>query len=242
LTNPFLSIIIPAYNEETRLPTSLEKLYAFLDPQPYTFEVLVVENGSQDRTLKVGQEYASRLPNLRIFHMDKKGKGLAIRQGISETNGQFRFIADADFSMPVEDINLFLPPICDVDIAIGSRETPGSVRYDEPLFRHFTGRVFNLLIRLLVLPGLHDTQCGFKCFRGGVAEEIFRYQTLNGWAFDVEVLKIARLHGLQIKEIPVHWSYFPGSKVSILRDSIHMLNELLIIRRNAQRGDYDRKV
>ncbi len=242
MTQPFLSIIIPAFNEEARLPTSLEKLYAFLGSQPYTFEVLVVENGSQDRTLQFGQDYASRLPNLRIIHLDKSGKGLAVRQGISETNGQYRFIADADFSMPVDEINLFLPPVCNVDIAIGSREISGSVRYHEPLFRHFTGRVFNLLIRLLVLPGLHDTQCGFKCFRGNVAEEIFRYQTLNGWAFDVEVLKVARLHGWQIKEIPVHWSFFPGSKVSILRDSMRMLNELLIIRRNAQRGDYDRKV
>ncbi len=242
MINPFLSIIIPVYNEETRLPTSLEKLYAFLGSQPYTFEVLVVENGSQDRTLMVGREYTSRLPNLRIIHLEKKGKGLAIRQGIFESNGQFRFIADADFSMPVEEINLFLPPACNVDIAIGSREIPGSVRYNEPLFRHFTGRVFNLLIRLLVLPDLNDTQCGFKCFRGDVAEEIFRYQTLNGWAFDVEVLKIARLHGLQIREIPVHWTYFPGSKVSILRDSMRMLKDLLIIRRNARRGDYARKV
>lgn len=242
MIHPFLSIIIPAYNEETRLPTSLEKLYEFLGSQSYTFEVMVIENGSTDRTLQVGREYASRLPNLRIMHLDKKGKGLAVRQGIAETNGQYRFIADIDFSMPVEEINLFLPPVCNVDIAIGSREIPGSVRYSEPLFRHFTGRVFNFLIRLLVLPGLHDTQCGFKCFRGEVAEEIFRYQTLNGWAFDVEVLKIARSQGWQIKEIPVHWSYFPGSKVSILRDSMRMLNEILIIRRNNSRGDYDRKV
>jgi hypothetical protein len=174
--------------------------------------------------------------------MDESGKGLAVRQGIFSSSGQYRFIADADFSMPVEEINLFLPPVCDSAIAIASRETAGSVRYNEPPFRHFTGRVFNLLIRLLVLPDLHDTQCGFKCFRGDVAEDIFRYQSLNGWAFDVEVLKVARLHGWQITEIPVHWSYFPGSKVSIMRDSIRMLIELMTIRRNARRGDYDRKV
>jgi len=241
LTHPFLSIIIPAYNEEARLPTSLEKLYAFLNSQAYTFEVVVVENGSQDRTLQVGQEFANRLQNLRIIHIDESGKGLAIKQGILATSGQYRFIADADLSMPVDEINLFLPPACECDIAIASRETPGSVRYNEPPFRHFTGRVFNLLIRLLVLPGLDDTQCGFKCFRGDVAEDIFQYQTLNGWAFDVEVLKVARLHGWRIKEIPVHWYYFPGSKVNIIRDSIHMLIELLTILRNARRGDYDRK-
>lgn len=242
MTHPFLSIIIPAYNEEARLPTSLEKLYAFLNSQTYTFEVVVVENGSQDRTLQVGQEIASRLQNLRIIHIDERGKGLAVKQGILATSGQYRFIADADFSMPVEEINFFLPPACECDIAIASRETPGSVRYNEPNYRHFTGRVFNFLIRLLVLPDLHDTQCGFKCFRGDVAEDIFRYQTLSGWAFDVEVLKVARLHGWQIKEIPVHWFYFPGSKVSIMRDSMRMLIEMLTILRNARRGDYDRKV
>ena len=241
MTQPFLSIIIPAYNEEARLPTSLEKLYAFLNSQAYTFEVVVVENGSRDRTLQVGQEIASRLQNLRIIHLDESGKGRAIREGMLASSGQYRFIADADLSMPVDEINLFLPPVCECDIAIASRETPGSVRYNEPSLRHFTGRVFNLLIRLLVLPDLNDTQCGFKCFRGDVAEDIFRYQTLNGWAFDVEVLKVARLHGWQIKEIPVQWYYFPGSKVSIVRDSIRMLIDLLTILRNARRGDYDRK-
>lgn len=242
MKHPFLSIIIPAFNEESRLPTSLEKLYAFLNNQPYTYEVVVVENGSRDQTLQVAQEFTGRLPNLRAIHIDESGKGLAVRQGILATSGQYRFIADADFSMPVDEINLFFPPACECDIAIASRETPGSIRYNEPPFRHFTGRVFNLLIRLLVLPDLHDTQCGFKCFRGDVAEDIFRYQTLGGWAFDVEVLKVARLHGWKIKEIPVHWYYFPGSKVSIMRDSIRMLIELLTIRRNARRGDYDRKV
>lgn len=241
MTHPFLSIIIPAYNEEDRLPTSLEKLYAFLNSQRYSFEVVVVENGSQDRTLQVGQELANRLKNLRILHLEESGKGLAIRQGMQATSGQYRFIADVDFSMPVEEINHFLPPECDSEIAIASRETPGSIRYNEPPFRHFTGRVFNFLIRFLVLPDLHDTQCGFKCFRGDVAEDIFQYQTLKGWAFDVEVLKVARLHGWKIKEIPVHWYYVPGSKVHIIRDSIRMLIELLTILRNARKGLYDRK-
>lgn len=241
MKHPFLSIIIPAYNEESRLPTSLEKLYAFLNNQTYTYEVVVVENGSQDQTLRVAQEFANRLPDLRIIHLDESGKGLAIKQGMKVTSGQYRFIADADFSMPVDEINLFFPPACECDIAIASRETPGSVRYNEPPYRHFTGRVFNLLIRLLVLPDLNDTQCGFKCFRGDVAEDIFRYQTLVGWAFDVEVLKVAQMHGWKIKEVPVHWYYFPGSKVSIVRDSTRMLIELLTILRNARRGDYDQK-
>lgn len=241
MENPFLSIIIPAHNEEYRLPRALEQVFAFLGQQAYTFEVLVIENGSQDQTLQVGQEFARKDPHLRIIHLEEKGKGLAVREGIFQATGQYRFIADADFSMPVEEINLFLPPACNCDIAIASRETRGSIRFGEPAFRHFTGRVFNLLIRCLVLPDLHDTQCGFKCFRAEVAEDIFRFQSLNGWSFDVEVLKVARLHGWKIKEIPIHWYYFPGSKVSIVRDSIRMFFELLVIRRNARRGDYDRK-
>jgi dolichyl-phosphate beta-glucosyltransferase len=242
LDQPYLSIIIPAHNEAARLPGALEQVFKFIDQQAYSTEVLVIENGSHDQTLQVGQEYAKSHPNLRILHLDESGKGRAIRQGIFETHGKYRFIADADFSMPVEEINHFLPPACDVDIGIASREAPGSIRYNEPPFRHFTGRVFNLLIRWLVLPGLHDTQCGFKCFREEAANDIFRYQSLNGWSFDVEVLKVARLHGWQIKEIPIRWYYFPGSKVSIIRDSIKMFFELLAIRRNARRGDYDHKI
>jgi dolichyl-phosphate beta-glucosyltransferase len=241
LANPFISIIIPAHNEEKRLPRALEQLYVFLNQQVYTFEVVVIENGSRDKTLEVGQEFARKVPFLRVIHLDDSGKGLAIREGISRTSGQFRFIADADFSMPVEEINHFLPPACSCDIAIASREAPGSVRHNEPFLRHLIGRGFNLLIRILVLPGLHDTQCGFKCFRTDAAEDIFQYQSLNGWSFDVEVLKVARLHGWEIMEIPIHWYYFPGSKVSIFRDSIRMFYELLVIRRNARRGEYDRK-
>jgi dolichyl-phosphate beta-glucosyltransferase len=128
-----------------------------------------------------------------------------------------------------------------VDIAIASREAPGSVRYNEPQYRHITGRVFNTLIRLLVLPGLQDTQCGFKCIRTRVAQDILPYQTLTGWAFDVELLYIARCHGYRIIEIPIHWYFNADSKISVLRDSLRMFLDLLRIRRNARRGLYDRK-
>jgi dolichyl-phosphate beta-glucosyltransferase len=241
MTRNFISIIIPAHNEEARLPRALEQLNAFLSKQSYTSEVVVVENGSHDRTYQVGQEFASHIPNLRIIHLDESGKGLAVRNGIFATTGEFRFIADADFSMPVEEINFFVPPACNSDIAIASREAPGSVRYNEPPFRHFIGRIYNLLIRLLLLPGLSDTQCGFKCFRSEVAEDIFHYQTLNGWSFDAEVLRVARLHGWKIAEIPIHCYYFPSSKIKVLRDSPSMLFDLMTIRRNIARGDYNRE-
>ena len=128
-----------------------------------------------------------------------------------------------------------------MDIAIASREAPGAVRDHEPYYRHFTGRVFNTLIRLLVLPTLQDTQCGFKCIRADVARDIFRYQTLTGWAFDVEMLFIARHHHYQVVEIPIHWYFNADSKISVLRDSLRMFLDLLVIRRNARRGLYDPK-
>jgi len=238
---PFLSVIIPAHNEETRLTTSLRQLGLFLSRQDYTSEVVVVENGSQDQTYTVAMEIAGEMPNLRVLHLDEAGKGLAVRTGLLASHGDYRMIADADFSMPVEEINLFLPPNQDADICIASRELTGSVRYNEPALRHFIGRIYNFFIRALVLPGLQDTQCGFKCFRGKIVEDIFSLQTIDGWAFDVEVLKIASLHGWEIREIPVHWSYFPGSKVNILRDSLVMFRDLLVIRGRARRGDYARQ-
>jgi dolichyl-phosphate beta-glucosyltransferase len=238
---PFLSVIIPAHNEESRLPDSLRQLGKFLEEQSYTSEVVVVENGSQDRTYQVGLELTEHMPNLRIMHLDEAGKGLAVRIGLMASQGDYRMIADADFSMPVEEINLFLPPKQDTDICIASRELEGSVRYNEPGLRHFIGRVFNYSIRALVLPDLQDTQCGFKCFKAEVVEDIFHQQTIDGWAFDVEVLKIASLHGWEIKEIPVHWTYFPGSKVNVALDSMRMFRDLLVIRSRAKRGEYARQ-
>jgi dolichyl-phosphate beta-glucosyltransferase len=130
--------------------------------------------------------------------------------------GEYRFFADADLSMPIGELNRFLPPAVDAPIVIASREAPGAIRYDEPSYRHVTGRVFNNLIRALVLPGLQDTQCGFKMFRAEIAETLFKRQTLMGWSFDVEVLYIASLRGLSILEIPIPWYFNPESKVNVL--------------------------
>ena len=236
---PFLSIIIPAYNEEHRLPHTLEQIFSFLKEQSYSAEVLVVENGSKDRTYTIASEFAERYPNLHVFQEKQKGKGNAVRHGIMKARGEYRFMCDADLSMPVTEINKFLPPaLGHIDIAIASREVKGAVRYNEPYLRHFTGRVFNTLIRLLVLPDLQDTQCGFKCFRAPVAEDIFQYMTLSGWSFDVEILYIARQKGYQIQEIPIQWYFNDDTKISVLRDSLRMFLDLLNIRRNAKQGVY----
>lgn len=237
-----LSIIIPVHNEESRLPRTLEQVYSFLSAQSYTAEVIVIDNGSQDNTLKIAREQAKDQPLLSAMHVPEKGKGNAVKQGMLAARGEYRFMCDADFSMPASEINRFLPPALDnYDIAIASREAPGAIRYNEPQYRHFVGRIFNGLIRLIALPGLHDTQCGFKCFRAQVAEEIFPLQMIRGWAFDVELLYIARKRGYRIMELPVSWYFNPESKISVLRDAGRMALDLFRIRLNGLRGVYNRK-
>lgn len=239
---PFLSIIIPAHNEEKRLPETLEKLSIFLASQPYSAEVLVVENASHDRTGEIVEDFSKTHPQFRLISEPQKGKGLAVRRGMLEARGEYRFMCDADFSMPIPEINRFLPPILNgVEIAIASREAPGAIRYHEPPYRHLVGRVFNTMIRVLALPGLQDTQCGFKLFRGAVADELFNLQTLTGWAFDVEVLYLARRLGYTIVELPIPWYFNPDSKVRVIHDSIQMGFDLLGIRLKALRGVYNRK-
>ena len=239
MSNPQLSIIIPAHNEERRLPQTLEQVVAFVKKQSYESEVIVVENASRDNTLQVAQDFAARYPFIRVIHEAQPGKGRAVQKGMLAASGQYRFFADADFSMPVEEISRFLPPALDAPVAIASREAPGAVRYHEPGYRHLTGRVFNALIRLLVLHDLDDTQCGFKMFRADAAEELFPRQTLMGWSFDVELLYIARRRGYPILEMGVPWYFNPESKVNVLRDSWRMFTDLLAIRRNGRLGIYD---
>lgn len=236
----FLSIVIPVFNEERRLPTTLENVISFMSSQPYSSEVIVVENGSLDHTLQIALEFAKNFDQIRVLRAETRGKGLAVQQGMLAAHGSFRFMCDADFSMPVDQINRFIPPaLQDFDIAIASREAPGAVRYNEPQYRHTVGRIFNTLIRLLALPNLNDTQCGFKCFRAPVAEELFHLQTINGWSFDVELLFIARQRGYKIVELPIPWYFNPESKINVLRDSFRMATDLLQIRLNGLRGVYN---
>jgi dolichyl-phosphate beta-glucosyltransferase len=241
LSKPFLSLIIPAHNEEIRLLGTLKQIFEFTNRQSYSIEVLVVENGSLDGTYRIAQDYAAQHSQMRVVQNAQSGKGRAVRQGMLAAQGEYRFMCDVDLSMPVGEINRFLPPALQgYDIAIASREAPGAVRYEEPYYRHFVGRIYNGLIRLLALPGLQDTQCGFKCFTGTVAEDVFPRQTLIGWSFDVEILFIARLLGYKVVEIPIHWYYNPHSKISVVRDSFKMGVDLLTIRLNALRGVYTR--
>ncbi len=242
MTSPLLSIIIPAHNEEIRLPRALRQVFAFLEKQTYSAEVVIVENGSSDRTFEMAHEFEARHANLIVIHEAQAGKGNAVRRGILEAHGEYRFICDADLSMPINELEKFLPPVLnDFDIAIASREAPGAVRYNEPAYRHWGGRAINLAIRLLILPGLNDTQCGFKCFRAETAEKLFSQQTLTGWSFDIEILYLARRKHLRIKEIPVQWYFDADSKVRAVRDALRMLSDIFRIHLHALRGKYDLK-
>jgi len=239
LKNPFLSIIIPAYNEAARLPASLRKIDAFLSSQPYEAEVLVVENGSTDNTFEIIRFMCADITGLKVMHEDTRGKGWAVRQGMLAAGGAYRFICDADLSMPIEEVARFLPPnLPDTPIAIASREAPGAVRYNEPQSRHLVGRAFNWLVRALLLHGLQDTQCGFKCFRADVAQMVFPLVTIHGWTFDVEALFIARRMGYEIVEVPIPWYYDAHSKIKVGRDALQMGTDLLRIRWNAFMGKY----
>jgi len=241
MNQPLLSVIIPAHNEELRLPPSLLELQRFLSNQNFQAEVVVVENGSSDRTYEVAKDFITQMPYLRVLQEKMPGKGLAVRSGMLAAQGRYRIFCDADFSMPVEEINKFIPVSNQpYDVAIASRELPTSRRIDEPEYRHLIGRIFNSMVRWAVLPGLQDTQCGFKAFRDEVAEQVFRIQTLPGWSFDAEVLVIARRLGFVITEVPITWYYKPGTRLHIIKDSLKMAYDLLTIRRNARLGVYER--
>jgi glycosyltransferase involved in cell wall biosynthesis len=239
IVNPYLSIIIPAHNEEHRLPQTLQQVLSFVSQQTYSTEVLIVENGSSDRTLEIATEFASQHPEFRSICENGRGKGLAIRRGMLESTGEYRFMCDADLSMPVGEINRFLPPeLVEFDIAIASREAAGAVRYHEPLYRHLGGRAVNWMIRLLILPGLHDTQCGFKCFKGNIADDLFGRQTITGWSFDVELLFIARRRHYKIREVPIPWYFNPESKIKAFKAAFQLGLDILFVWINFVSGKY----
>ena len=231
MTQPFLSVVIPAYNEEARIKATLEQVHAYLSLQSYPWEIVVADDGSIDGTAKLVAAFASESPQVRLLALEHRGKGWAVRQGMLAATGVYRFLCDADLSMPVEQIGRFLgPEVEGVDIVVGSRELPQSRRIGEPARRHLMGRVFNLLIRMLALPGIRDTQCGFKLFRAQTTAALFERQTLWGFAFDVEVLYLARRAGLSVREVAIDWHYREGSKVRPLRDAAAMARDVIKVR------------
>ena len=234
-----LSVVIPAYNEESRLATTLAEVQQYLSTTPWSWEIRVVDDGSSDRTCAVVEDYAVRFPCIALQREPHRGKGGAVRAGVLGARSDYRFICDADLSMPIAEIARFLPPqLTGFDVAIGSREGHGARRIGEPVVRHLAGRAFNYLVQNLMVPGIEDTQCGFKMFTARAADAIFPHVTVDGWAFDIEVLHIARARGLRIVEVPIEWHYRRESRLSLTRDGAAMFRELLEIRRRARGGGY----
>lgn len=216
---PFLAVVVPAYNEEDRIAASLESLVDYLSTKPYTWEIVVADDGSSDATASIATESAERLSSVRVISLPHRGKGAAVRSGMLATDAEWRFLCDADLSMEPEQLELFLPggsPPFE-EIVIGSREVPGARRIGEPANRHVKGRAFTMAVWLLAFRGIEDTQCGFKLFRGDVADQIFRRQRLDGFGFDVEVLFMARKMGLTIREQAIDWYYRDGSSMTLIK-------------------------
>lgn len=235
---PVVSFIIPAYNEANRLPKSLPQVKAFLDAIRPTCEVIVVDDGSVDGTEGIVRAAMEYMPQLRLVRGPHKGKGGAIRAGVYASRGHFVAIADADLAMPIQNFTRFDAEVfASADIAIGSRHVRGSKTINESIRRRLMGRIFNLFVQSVLLPGLHDTQCGFKVLRQHIAVELCDYQVTDGWAFDVEWLAIARQRGYRIHETPVTVVFDNAdSRVNPVRDSLAMLRDIWRIRRNVRRG------
>jgi dolichyl-phosphate beta-glucosyltransferase len=235
-----ICVIIPAYNEESRIRPTIERTHSYLREKFREFEIIVVDDGSTDNTVSVVEGLRGR-SNIRLIHYpENSGKGYAIKTGVLASRGDFLLTCDADQSTPVEELENLLPFLQKgFDIAIGSRglrESDIAVR--QPWYRERMGKTFNMLVRALVIGGFKDTQCGFKLFRGDVARRLFRKSLISGFSFDVEILFLAGKEGFRIKEVPVKWLNSPNSRVRIFRDSLNMFIELFKIRGYWLSGKY----
>jgi dolichyl-phosphate beta-glucosyltransferase len=243
---PYLSVVIPAYNEARRLPQALAHVRGVLAAEPYRSEVLVVDDGSTDGTAAI----AAAEPGVRLLALAHRGKGFAVRAGALAAAGEIVLICDADMAVPLTEWYRLRAAIeAGYPLAIGSREGLGATREGEPWYRHVMGRAFNLIIRLVALRGINDTQCGFKALRREVAQDLFRRVRIYGpdaplvegpavTAYDVELLYLAQQQGYAVAEVPVPWHYGEETKVNPIRDSWRNLRDVLTVRWNALRGAY----
>lgn len=228
--NPYLSIIIPSYNEEKRLPSTLRKISDYLQSQSYDYEILVIDDGSSDNTSSVTKK--SNIPGLSVYRYEQnRGKGFAVNYGVDKAKGKYILMCDADNATPFAQIETFLPNVHDYQVIIGSRYFENSrANKDRSAVRVFVAKLGNLLTQLILLPGIADTQCGFKLFEGNAAHRIFAHQSIWGWAFDMEILFIAKRMGYKIKVIPVEWNNASGSKIQSPLVFLSTFGELLKIK------------
>lgn len=241
MADPFLSVIIPAYNEDSRIIASLDLFLNYLRGRDYSWELIVVDDGSKDDTVEMASRWASSVDEAQVLSIPHAGKGSAVRHGMLSARGQYRMMCDADTAMPMEFIQSFINKMDDgFDIVIGSRQIEGARRFGESPMRHFLGRVFNKVVQAIAIKNFQDTQCGYKCFRGEVAERLFNIQKTNGWGFDVEILHLALRNNLQVLEMPIDWYHRKESKVRPGIDSLAMLRDVIAIRLRSLTGKYDR--
>ena len=231
-----VSIIIPAYNEASRLPETLAATAEYFAARDESFELLVVDDGSTDTTAQCVTDYANRHPDMSVQCLSyggNRGKGYAVRYGMLRAGGDRRLFCDADLATPVEEYEVVLTAMTasGADIGIGSRPLRKShLLVHQPWYREWLGRGFNKAVQALAVPGISDTQCGFKIFTAESAQEVFSRCRLDGFAFDSEALYIARRLGYSIAEVPIRWSHKDGSKVSMVRDGLKMLRDLSTVR------------
>jgi dolichyl-phosphate beta-glucosyltransferase len=245
MSYPRYSIIIPAYNEARRIPATLEQVVGCIRNNRWFAEVVVVNDGSRDRTAEVVRAFAEHAPEVRLLeNPGNRGKGYSVRYGLLQALGELVMFTDADLSAPIEEAHGLFEAIAEgADIAIGSRwleSTRQTIR--QPLYRQFFGRCFNAITRTVTELPFADTQCGFKAFTRAAAQTVFQLQTIDRWGFDPEILFIALKRGYKIKEVPVSWAHDERTKMSYLKDGMRMLEDLAQVRWNALLGRYDRHV
>ena len=235
-----ISIVIPLYNETNRLPAAMDQIIPFMDDFDYPYEIILVENRSIDDTWQLARDYQRAYRTTVRALQSMPGKGAAIKTGMLAARGEFRYMCDVDLSTPINEIKRFRnAALYSAPIVIGSREVQGSQRINEPENRHTMGRVFNAVIQSLLIAGISDSQCGFKMFRADAAEQLFSRLTIDGWAFDVELLYLARRMGYHVREMGVPWQYESDSRVRPGRDALEMLRDVLKIKINCLSGKYN---
>jgi dolichyl-phosphate beta-glucosyltransferase len=234
---PDLTVVIPAYNEEHRLPPSLRAIEAYLRASDHNGEMIVVDDGSSDGTATAVEDLVAEGLRLRLIRHERNlGKGAAVRTGMLEATGRVVLFTDADLSAPIADVESLIRSLdAGADVAIGSRAVDrGMVEVRQPILRETMGRVFNLFVQAILLPGLKDTQCGFKAFTNAAAHELFDTMITRGFDFDPEILYRARRRGMTITEVPVRWRNSPDTRVSAVRDSMGMFASLFRVRRRVR--------
>jgi dolichyl-phosphate beta-glucosyltransferase len=240
---PQLSIVIPAFNEEQRLAATLERIANYIREKRPDTEVIVVDDGSRDKTAAVAGSWAGKIDQFRVLSNGRnRGKGFSVRHGSLEAKGDIILFTDADLSAPIDEGEKLLAALESHDVAIGSRAVDRSlIEVHESRFRELAGIIFNKIVRVILRLPFVDTQCGFKAFQRERCLIIFEQQTIERFGFDPELLYLARHHGLSIAEVPVRWGHSPATKVNMIRDSVQMFLDVFVIRWNALRGRYHKQ-